>query len=105
MFLLAFAVLLTMAVRTVFGERGLVEWWRIQGEARRLHGEVSSLRVDLVREREAIRRIREDDKVLEGLARERLGMVRPGEITYRIVDGEPAPETDFALPPEELPSP
>lgn len=51
---------------------------RLEAAIDRLSAEVESLRTELVR-------LREDTLLLERLARERLGMKRPGEIIYRFI--------------------
>ena len=82
------ALLATLSVFTVFGERGVLHLWRLWDEKTKLeernfvlHNENESLR-------ERIDRIRHDDAYLEKIAREELGLVRPGEIIYRFGGSE-----------------
>jgi cell division protein FtsB len=89
-FLLVFALLISMGVRSVFGERGLVEWLRMKGEVASLERDVATMKADLARELATVRELRDGREMIERLARERLGMVRPGEVTYLIL-GEIGP--------------
>jgi cell division protein FtsB len=40
-----------------------------------------------------VRALKTDPRTIEQIAREELGLVRPGEIVYRIAPGKPAPST------------
>jgi cell division protein FtsB len=77
------ALLVTLSLFTLFGERGVLHLWRLRGEKKKLE-ERNFL---LVKENEALRerihRLRHDDLYLEKIAREDLGLVRQGEIIYR----------------------
>jgi cell division protein FtsB len=92
-FLLVFALLISMGVRSVFGERGLVEWLRMRTEVASLERDVAAMKADLAREVATVRELREGREMIERLARERLGMIRPGEVTYVILGeiGPPEP--------------
>ncbi len=101
------AVLLGFALVTAFGERGLLHLWRLSEENKRL-GEKN---FRLYRENEILRdkihRLRHDNRYLEKIAREDLGLVWPGEIVYQFASSgskeksaEPLKET----PPAPLPS-
>ena len=89
-FLLIFALVVSLGVRSVFGERGVVEWWRLRAEASGLEAEVADLRESLAREVDTAHELRDGGELVERLARERLGMARPGEVVYLVLnDGEP----------------
>jgi cell division protein FtsB len=81
-FLLIFAVAISLGARTLFGEKGLLEWWRLRDEAIRLEHEVEALQATLRAERQAVRDLRDGGPGVERIARERLGMIRPGEVVY-----------------------
>jgi len=101
------AFLLGFALVTTFGERGLLHLWRLSGENKRL-GE-KNFRLHRKNEilRDKINRLHHDNRYLEKIAREDLGLVWPGEIVYQFVSSgskekraEPLKET----PPQPLPS-
>ena len=88
-FLLVFAAVVLLADALV-GERGLVATSR----ARRVSGELSEKVERMRRENRRLRgeaqRLREDPTTIESLAREELGLIRPGEVLVVIKDRKPA---------------
>ena len=78
--------LLAMMAFTVWGDRGLQAMWRTQHELERLVREIEIIEqknATLVRE---VQRLRSDLGYIEKIAREELGMVRPGEIVFEFAD-------------------
>jgi cell division protein FtsB len=72
----------------IFGERGLVHLVRLQNEQRELEQTTFALQQRNDQMRRRIDRLQTDDRYVERLARERLGLVKQGEVIYR-VGGEP----------------
>ncbi len=71
---------------TVFGERGLINLLSYRQQRQALAGEVERLKQEnqkLAQERE---RLTNDDSYLEQLAREELGMVKPGELVFQFTE-------------------
>jgi cell division protein FtsB len=88
-FLLIFAAVVLLADALV-GERGLVATTR----ARRVAGDVAD-KVERLREenrllREKAKQLRDDPTTIESLAREELGLIRPGEVLVVVKDRKPA---------------
>ena len=77
------ALLATLSVFTVFGERGALHLWRLWDEKAKLEERNFVLHRENESLRERIDRIRHDDAYLQKIAREELGLVRPGEVIYR----------------------
>lgn len=77
------ASLAVLSLFTLFGERGALHLWRLLGEKAKLEERNFLLHKENESLRERIDRIRHDDAYLEKIAREELGLVRPGEIIYR----------------------
>ena len=75
-------VLVLMLSFLAFGEWGLVHYWRLSEERRSLEERSQALQRDNELLREKIYRLRKDDRYLEKVAREELGMARDGEIIY-----------------------
>ena len=73
-----FAVILL--VNAVVGDRGLIETWRARSQYVTLEGTIGDLRSRNQTLREEARRLREDPSRIESLARQDLGLLRPGEI-------------------------
>ncbi|CAN5504947.1 hypothetical protein BH23ACI1_BH23ACI1_24040 [soil metagenome] len=88
-YLLIFVVVV-LAVDGLVGENGLMQRLR----AREAHQEqrlaFEALRQENQRLRGQIHRLREDPGSIEALAREELGLIRPGEILFMIRDVKPA---------------
>ena len=66
----------------VFGEWGLLHYQRLSEERRLLEERSQALQRENELLREKIYRISKDDRYLEKIAREELGLVRKGEIIY-----------------------
>lgn len=96
------AVLLILSLFTTFGERGLLHLWRLWGEQKKLDESNFLMQKENEILRERIHRLRHDDPYLEKIAREDLGLVRPGEIIYRFTSSESKKNRARAL--SELPS-
>jgi len=63
----------------VFGGAGAVRVWQLKQEVDALEREIQVLRVEADRLNRTVDRLREDPALVEQIAREDLGMVRPGE--------------------------
>ena len=79
----AAAVLLANAV---FGERGLMESLRARRAYGDASGELVHVRQENARLRDEIRRLRSDPATIEAVARQELGLARPGEIVVTVRD-------------------
>lgn len=82
------ALLVTFSLFTTFGDRGLLHLRRLSEEKRKL--DERNFRLQRTNEalRERIYRLRHDNRYLEKIAREDLGLVRRGEIVYRFISSE-----------------
>lgn len=81
-------VLFSFSLFTAFGDRGFLHLWRLLQEKKRIDHENFLLQRENEILRDQARRLRRDDLYLEKVAREELGLVRPGEIVYRFVSPE-----------------
>lgn len=78
--------LFAMMALTVWGDRGLLAMWRTQRDLDRLVREIEIIdqkNASLVRD---MQRLRTDRDYIEKIAREELGLVRPGEIMFELPD-------------------
>jgi cell division protein FtsB len=73
-------VAVILLVNAVVGDRGLLETWRARRQYSALISGISSLRDHNQQLRDEARRLREDPAAIEALARQELGLIRPGEI-------------------------
>ena len=82
------SLLVALALFTAFGERGVFHLWRLWGEKKQLEERNFLVQKENEALRERVYRIRHDDLYLEKIAREELGLARPGEIIYRFASPE-----------------
>ena len=72
------------------GEKGLVELFKARQDFSALESSLLRIRNENARLREEARLLREDADTIERVARERLGLIRPGEKLFILKDVPPA---------------
>jgi cell division protein FtsB len=72
------------------GEYGTRDWWRMKRELAVEQGAVDSLRAELDSLARIARLLETDPAMQERAAREEFGMIRNGEVLYRIVPADTA---------------
>lgn len=97
-----FLILAASALNALFGDRGLLELLKVQEEVESLDREIAMLRAENQRILEEIRSLKTSPLVVERLARENLGLVKPGEVVLLIREMGDGPTTGSAklAPPE-----
>ena len=83
-------VTLVLVINALVGERGLMETIRARKQHQELVTSIDRLRSENARLREEARRLRTDPGAIEALARQELGLIRPGEMLFIIKDARPA---------------
>ena len=71
------------------GDKGLVELVKTRQDYRTLEASLLRVRAENSRLREEARLLREDADTIEKLARERLGLIKPGEKLFILKDVSP----------------
>jgi cell division protein FtsB len=71
------------------GDGGFFEVYRFNRHLQHVESRIQALEVENERLRTQVTRLRSDPYQIEKLAREDLGLVRPDEIIFEIVDGRP----------------
>jgi cell division protein FtsB len=79
-----------IVVDGLFGERGLLATLRARQEYEQLATALAQQRAENARLREEVRRLNEDPRAIEEVARRELGLIRPGEKVFIIKDVAPA---------------
>jgi cell division protein FtsB len=82
----------------VFGRMGLVAHLRLKDEATRIEGEIARVEGEIGVLDRRVDALNRDPHTIERLARERLGMVRPGETVF-LFDGPPLHAPPAPAPP------
>ena len=87
-------VTVVLVINALVGERGLMETLRARRQHQELVTAIDRLRAENTRLRDEVRRLRSDPSTIEALARQELGLIKPGELLFIIKDtkatGEPA---------------
>ena len=84
--LLIVFVTLVLVADALVGEKGLIESMRARQQYRDVAASLESLRRENSRLRDTVRQLRDDPGAIESLAREQLGLIRPGEVLFIIKD-------------------
>jgi len=66
----------------VVGEMGLIKYYRMRAQERSLRVEIAHLKQDNLRLIQEVRSLKHDPAYLERLARDMIGLARPGEVVY-----------------------
>jgi len=87
--LLAF-VTLVLLLNALVGDRGLMETLRARRQHQALVADIERLRAENARLQDEARRLLSDPATIEALARQELGLIRPGEVLFIIRDTGPS---------------
>lgn len=87
--LLGFATVVLL-VDALVGEKGLVERMRARRHYAEATASLDSLKAENARLREQVRSLTDDPAAIEAIAREDLGLIRPGELLFIIREAVPA---------------
>jgi cell division protein FtsB len=83
------ACFLLLSLLAMAGERGFLEVYQFSRHLKRVESRIRVLEGENERLWRQVTGLRSDPYQVEKLAREDLGLVRPDEIIFEIVDGEP----------------
>jgi cell division protein FtsB len=79
-----------IVVDALVGEKGLLAMRKARQDYQTLETSLSSAKAENARLREEARRLREDPRAVEDLARRELGLIKPGEKLFIVRDVPPA---------------
>jgi cell division protein FtsB len=82
-------VAIVLVVDALVGDKGFVDTLRARRQHRESAAALAQKRQENARLREEIRRLREDPSRIESVAREELGLIRPGEVLFIVHDQKP----------------
>jgi cell division protein FtsB len=68
--------------RFIVGEMGVVKYYRMSAHARDLRNEIDHLKKDNARLSKEVTALKYDAAYLERMARDKIGLARPGEVVY-----------------------
>ena len=81
-------VVLVMIVHDVFGTHGFLAMRRTQNEIRKVKADLEALRKENATLAQEVKDLNSDPRLIEKIARDDLGLARPGEIIIRIPQGQ-----------------
>jgi len=84
--LLLIFVTLVLVIDALIGDKGLTESMNARRQYRELQASLDQLRQENAALRDETRRLNEDPATIESLARQELGLIRPGEIVFILKD-------------------
>lgn len=84
-----------LLLQDVFGTHGLIAMRRSQKEAARVQNEINQLNEQNRQMQERVKALKSDPQAIERIAREEMGLARPGEYIFKIQPkpGDAAPPT------------
>lgn len=82
--LLASVLCVVFAISFVFSDRGLPELQHARTRVADLHADIARLQTENARLRAEIESVRKSSYAIERIAREDLGMSKPGEVVYML---------------------
>lgn len=82
-------VTVVLVLDSLVGDKGLIERMRARRAYLQAEASLNALKAENAELRERARRLREDPSAIEWIAREELGLIRPGELLFIIRDAKP----------------
>jgi cell division protein FtsB len=86
--LLLVFVTVVLVVDALIGEKGLMQSMRARQEYLDMAASLETLRRNNAKLRDEMRRLNEDPATIESVAREQLGLIRPGEVVFILKDAK-----------------
>ena len=80
--------IIALMVGSLFGDRGILQLMAQRQRSRELAREIEEIRAENLRLAAEIRALRTDPRAIERIAREQLGLARPGETVFLIRDAD-----------------
>jgi len=91
-------LVLLLVVHDIFGTHGFLAMRRTQSDIAKVKKDLSRLNQDNTQLGEEVRSLRTDPRAVEKIARDELGLAKPGEIVIKIPQAQQLPETASARP-------
>ena len=79
-----------LLVDALVGDTGFIQRMRAGRQVQEAEASLSTLKRQNAQMREYIQRLNEDPSLIEAVAREELGLIRPGELLFIVRDAQPA---------------
>ena len=97
------AALVLLLLQDIFGTHGLIAMRRSQKEARQVQTEISHLDEENQKLEEQVKGLKSDPEAIERIAREEMGLARPGEYIFKLPPKAAAPDAPASGVPAQKP--
>ncbi len=101
--LLLVAALALLLLQDIFGTHGLIAMRRSQKEAKQVQKEISQLDEENRKLEEKVQGLKSDPAAIERIAREEMGLARPGEYIFKLPPKSPASDAPTSDTPATKP--
>jgi cell division protein FtsB len=91
-------LLLALLVHDIFGTHGYLAMRRTQQEINKVKTNIEKLNKENVRLEDEVKELKSDPHKIEKIARDELGLARPGEVIIKIPQSQQLPQ-DFSVKP------
>lgn len=91
-------LLLALVVHDIFGTHGYLAMRRTQQEIKKVNANIEQLNKENVKLEEDVKELKSDPRKIEKIARDELGLARPGEVIIKIPQSQQLPEDAAAKP-------
>ena len=93
------AALLLLAIHDVLGPHGFLAMRRTQKEMEQVRGEVQRLNSENGQMGDEVKSLKTDPQAIERIAREDMGLARPGEMIFKLPPPAPAQQAGASVTP------
>jgi cell division protein FtsB len=91
-------LLLALLVHDIFGTHGYLAMRRTQQEINKVKTNIEKLNKENARLEEEVKELKSDPHKIERIARDELGLARPGEVIIKIPQSQQLPQDSFVKP-------
>ena len=84
--------LAALLIHDVFGEHGFLAMRRARIEAEELQQEIQKINAENARLAEEVKALKSDPRIIERIAREEMGLAKPGELIFKLPPKAEAPK-------------
>ena len=91
-------LLLALLVHDVFGTHGYLAMRHTQQEIKKVKAEVNQLNKENLQLEDEVKDLKSDPHKIEKIARDELGLAKPGEVIIKIPQSQQLPQTSTAKP-------
>jgi cell division protein FtsB len=91
-------LVLVLVVHDIFGTHGYLAMRRTQQEIKRVKADLEQLNKDNLQLEREVRELKTDPRKIEKIARDELGLAKPGEIIIKIPQSQQLPQNPVLKP-------